>query len=439
MRFFYLHNNMKLEQLYELFLTNRNITTDSRIVKKNDLFFALKGDHFDGNQFAEKAITNGCAYAIIDNPEYKKDERYILVDDVLETLQKLGNCHRKKLNIPILAITGTNGKTTTKELIAAVLNKKFKLCYTQGNLNNHIGVPLTLLAMDEKTNFGVVEMGANHMFEIKKLCEIAEPDFGIITNIGKAHLEGFGSVENIRKTKKELYDYLSEHSGKVFYNKSNPILTDIVEELAVQSVSFAGDYSKVSGEVQLSEQFLSVTVKINNTPVDIQTQLVGAYNLENILAAVAVGEYFNVPVKSIKEAIEAYVPKNNRSQFIKSNSNNIYLDAYNANPTSVELSLKNFVSLKKPNACLILGDMLELGEEAAEEHKKVLRLIDNYSFDKIILVGSIYSSIYVKDDVLQFENVNEFKKWFTKNEIKDSHILIKGSRGIQLETIVEYL
>lgn len=439
MRFFYLRKNMKLEQLYKIFLTHRNITTDSRIVKKNALFFALKGDQFDGNQYAEKAIANGCAYAIIDNPEYKKDERYIFVDDVLETLQNLGNYHRKKLNIPILAITGTNGKTTTKELIAEVLKKKFNLSYTQGNLNNHIGVPLTLLAMDAKTNFGVVEMGANHMFEIKKLCEIAEPNFGIITNIGKAHLEGFGSLENIKKTKKELYDYLAEHSGKAFYNSSNSVLTGIVKELNLDSISFAGDDSIVSGQILLSEQFLSVRLQIKSTPVDIQTQLVGAYNLENILAAVAIGEYFNIPVKSIKEAIEAYEPKNNRSQFIKSNSNNIYLDAYNANPTSVELSLKNFVSLNKPNACIILGDMLELGEEATTEHKKILRLIENYSFKKIILVGTIYSSIDVKDEILQFESVNEFKKWLTKNEIKDSNILIKGSRGIQLESVVEYL
>lgn len=439
MRFFYLHNNMQLDKIYRIFLENRNITTDSRIAKKNALFFALKGDQFDGNQFAKKAIANGCAYAIIDNPEYKNDERFILVDNVLETLQKLGNHHRKQLNIPILAITGTNGKTTTKELIAAVLSRKFNLCYTQGNLNNHIGVPLTLLAMDEKTDFGVVEMGANHLFEIKKLCEIAEPNFGIITNIGKAHLEGFGSLENIRKTKKELYDYLAEHSGKVFYNSSNKTLSEIVKELQIDSISFSGNKSEVMGEVMLSEPFLSVCVHIGDIRLDIHTRLIGSYNLENILAAVAVGKYFNVPDNLIKEALEAYIPKNNRSQFIKSHSNNIYLDAYNANPTSVELSVKNFVSLNKPNSCIILGDMLELGKESVEEHMNILRLIDSYTFDKIILVGSVYSSFKVNKNILQFKNVNSLKEWLTKNEIKDANILIKGSRGIQLETVVEYL
>lgn len=430
---------MQLDSLYNLFLKYRNITTDSRIAKKDALFFALKGDNFDGNQYAESALANGCSYAIIDNPDFKKSQKYILVNDVLDTLQSLGNYHRKKLNLPILGITGTNGKTTTKELIAAVLGKKFNLSYTQGNLNNHIGVPLTLLSMDESTEFGVVEMGANHMFEIKKLCEIAEPNFGLITNIGKAHLEGFGSVENVKKTKKELYDYLADHAGKVFYNSKNKILTDIIHQINIDSIPFAGDESKVKGEVLTCEPFLCARLIINNTIVDINTQLVGAYNLENILAAASIGEYFNVSNDNIKVAIKEYTPTNNRSQFIKLSTNNIYLDAYNANPTSVELSLNNFVSLNKPNSCIILGDMLELGKDSIEEHKKILRLIDTYSFKKIILVGNIYSTLRVKEDIFQFENVNALKEWLIKNEIADSNILIKGSRGIQLETIVKYL
>ena len=408
MRFFYLISKMKLEELYQLYIKYRNITTDSRIVKNNALFFALKGDSFDGNVYAERALKNGCSYAIIDNPEYKKDENYIVVNNVLGTLQKLGNLHRKKLDIPILAITGTNGKTTTKELVSSVLSKKFKLTYTQGNLNNHIGVPLTLLSMDETTEFGVVEMGANHMFEIKKLCEIAEPDYGIITNIGKAHLEGFGSFENIIKTKKELYDYVSSKSGKVFYNSDDNILSGLVEQLELDSISY-GNGTRVNGKLNSSDQFLSVKVGIGDLSLDIYTKLVGSYNLENVLAAVCVGNYFNIPAKDIKEAIENYIPKNNRSQFIKTDKNNLYLDAYNANPTSVELSLKNFVSLNKPNSSIILGDMLELGENAISEHKAILQLIRNYAFDRVILVGNVYNSMDIQDEILQFENVNELK------------------------------
>lgn len=430
---------MQIEKLYQLFLKYRNITTDSRVAKKNALFFALKGDCFDGNRFAENAISNGCLYAIIDNPEFKKGEKYILVDDVLETLQKLGTYHRKKLNIPILAITGTNGKTTTKELVAAVLDKKFNLTWTQGNLNNHIGVPLTLLSMDESTEFGVIEMGANHMFEIQKLCEIAKPNYGIITNVGKAHLEGFGSFENIIKTKKELYDYLAAHSGKVFYNSENKILKKFVYQMELDSISFAGSDDKVQGETISSERFLSVNLRIMDTTLNINTQLVGTYNLENILAAASIGEYFDVPFAQIKKAIESYTPKNNRSQYIETDKNNLYLDAYNANPTSVELSLKNFVSLSKPSSCIILGDMLELGKDTLEEHRKILQLVENYTFDRVLLVGKIYHSLNVQEEILQFENVNELKKWLMHNEIADSNILIKGSRGIQLETIVEYL
>jgi UDP-N-acetylmuramoyl-tripeptide--D-alanyl-D-alanine ligase len=430
---------MKIEELHKLFLSSTGACTDTRKLTDNQLFFALKGGNFNGNAYAKQALEQGASFAIIDEVEYEVKGHTILVDNVLVCLQELAKFHRLHLKTPIIAITGSNGKTTTKELLHRVLLSKYNCYATKGNLNNHIGVPLTLLSMDESTEFGVVEMGANHMFEIKKLCEIAEPNFGIITNIGKAHLEGFGSVENIKKTKKELYDYLADHSGKAFYNSRNKILTDIIEQMKMDLISFAGDESKVKGEVLSGEQFLCVRLNINNTVLNINTQLVGAYNLENILAAASIGEYFNVSNENIKKALEEYTPANNRSQFIKSNTNNIYLDAYNANPTSVELSLKNFVSLNKPNSCIILGDMLELGKDSIKEHKKILHLIDRYSFGKIILVGNIYNSLQVKENIFQFENVNDLKEWFLKNEITNSSILIKGSRGIQLETIVEYL
>jgi len=430
---------MKIEELYRLFLNCKNVATDSRIVKNGALFFALKGENFDGNKYAESALTNGCSYAIIDNKEYKKDNRYILVDNVLISLQQLGNYHRKKLNIPILAITGSNGKTTTKELIASVLVKKYTIAYTQGNLNNHIGVPLTLLSMNPSAEIGIVEMGANHLSEIEQLCEIAEPDYGLITNIGKAHLEGFGSFENIIKAKTELYHYLSSNSGKIFYNSQNEILTDTIQKLEVDTISYNSKEAKVKGKLQKSDQFLSVNAEIDNLAFNIQTKLVGNYNLENVLAAVCIGNYFDVSTKQIKIAIEEYEPKNNRSQFIKTTRNNLYLDAYNANPTSVELSLKNFVSLGKENSAVILGDMLELGKSAKIEHEKIIQLLQENSFNKVILVGSVYRTLQVPEDFLQFKDVIELKVWLKKNKIEHSNVLIKGSRGIRLETIVENL
>lgn len=430
---------MNLEGLYDLYIKNKRVTTDSRIVTKNALFFALKGENFNGNVYAQNALENGCSYAIIDEESYAENDKYIVVKNVLETLQKLGNYHRRRLGIPILGITGSNGKTTTKELISVVLAKRFKLTYTQGNLNNHIGVPLTLLSMDSETEFGVVEMGANHMKEIKQLCEIAEPDYGIITNIGKAHLEGFGSFENIIKTKKELYDYLKTNQGKVFYNYNNEILKKGINELKLDNIPFGSKSSEIYGEILNTEQNLSLKVKIGEFIGEIHSKLVGNYNLENILAAVSIGNYFNISPADIISAIESYIPKNNRSQLIKTNKNSIILDAYNANPTSVELSVKNFALLKKENNFLVLGDMLELGSESKKEHENIIKLLQSLNFKNVILVGDVYHSLKVPDDYFQFENVNDLKKWLLENNISRSNVLIKGSRGIRLETIVEYL
>lgn len=430
---------MNTENLYDLFKVHKSITTDSRNCQENTIFFALRGENFDGNVFASKALDNGCSYAVIDDPKYKKNDKYILVNDVLSTLQALARFHRNVLNTPIIAITGSNGKTTTKELIAEVLRQKYKIKSTTGNLNNHIGVPLTLLSMDSDTQIGIVEMGANHRGEIKQLCEIAEPDYGIITNIGKAHLEGFGSYENIIATKGELYDFLNLKNKTVFYNFDNETLKSLLKNLVINKISFNESDSKVKGKIADTELFLKAFINIDGEKLTCNTNLIGDYNLENVLAAACIGNYFKVSSAQIKEAIENYSPKNNRSQFLKTEKNNLYLDAYNANPSSVEMSLRNFISLKVTNKIVILGDMLELGENSKQEHYKVIEQLNKQNFEKIILVGPIYSILETSDTALKFKNVEELKDWFQKNNISNSNVLIKGSRGIRLEKIVEYL
>ncbi|MDX9696121.1 MAG: UDP-N-acetylmuramoyl-tripeptide--D-alanyl-D-alanine ligase [Bacteroidales bacterium] len=431
---------MLIEELYALFIKHPDVSIDSRNIRKNCLFFALKGERFDGNQFAKKAIEDGAAYAIVDDKTFATDTRCILVNDTLKTLQLLANYHRKKLNIPILAITGTNGKTTTKELVASVLKQKYNTVFTQGNLNNHIGVPLTLLSMNANTEFGVVEMGANHQFEIKALCEIAEPTYGLITNIGKAHLEGFGSFENIIKTKCELYDFLTIHGGTIFYNAENNILKKKLETLDVKKIPYGTSKElKVNGNVNNARPFLSVELNQNENKYIVSTNLIGSYNLENIVAAVCVGDYFGVKSDHIKRAIEEYIPSNNRSQLIKSKDNAIYLDAYNANPTSIRASLQNFIELDIENKCLILGDMLELGSEAEKEHINILRFIEESEFQKVILVGEIFSKLITPENYIKFSNVSQVKLWLEKNKIHNSNVLVKGSRGIKLEQIVNYL
>ncbi|MGE0090513.1 MAG: UDP-N-acetylmuramoyl-tripeptide--D-alanyl-D-alanine ligase [Bacteroidales bacterium] len=431
---------MIIEDLYTIYKKYPVISIDSRNIRKDCLFFALKGDRFDGNQFAKKAIEDGAAYAIIDDKTHATDTRCILVDDTLKTLQKLANYHRKKLNIPILAITGTNGKTTTKELVASVLKQKYKTVFTQGNLNNHIGVPLTLLSMNVNTEFGVVEMGANHQFEIKALCEIAEPNYGLITNIGKAHLEGFGSFENIIKTKTELYDYINRNSGILFYNGENPILANSIKSFTSKSVYFGNiEGSAIKGSVTNTNPFIQLEIIENNRVYNISTNIIGDYNRENILASICIGNYFGIESDKIKQAIESYVPSNNRSQLIQSLKNTIFMDAYNANPTSVAASLVNFIALQAENKCIILGDMLELGSESVKEHENVLTMLQNDSFAKVILVGKIFSGLNIPKEYTKFENTEQLISWLRNNQIMNFTILIKGSRGIQLERIVEYL
>jgi UDP-N-acetylmuramoyl-tripeptide--D-alanyl-D-alanine ligase len=431
---------METKELYAIFKRYPLIITDSRLVKKDSLFFALKGEKFNGNKFADNAINSGAAYVIVDEIEYVKDSRYILVKDTLKALQDLANYHRRLLKIQLLAITGTNGKTTTKELVSVVLKQKFNLVYTQGNLNNHIGVPLTLLSMNTDTEFGVVEMGANHQYEIKALCEIAEPNYGLITNIGKAHLEGFGSFENIIKTKCELYDFLNKKNGTVFYNADNSILRGQIESATNNKISYGTSTDlNINGKVKSATPFLTVEINQDEFKYNVSTHLVGSYNLENIIAAICVGNYFGVDSNHIKNALEEYVPSNNRSQFIKSKFNNIYLDAYNANPTSIRASLQNFMELDVKNKCLILGDMLELGEEAHGEHCEVLKFIETADFQRVILVGEMFSKIKSSDKYVKFTNISQAISWLEENKIYNSNVLVKGSRGIQLERIVEYL
>jgi len=430
---------MTINELYKIYQKHPQITTDSRFATKDGLFFALKGEHFDGNVFAQKAIENGCAYAIIDNPKFFKSKQFILVEDVLSTLQQLAHDHRQQLKIPVIAITGTNGKTTTKELLASVLSKKYNVAYTQGNLNNHIGVPLTILSFTENTEIGIVEMGANHPGEIKNLCTIADPRYGLITNIGRAHLEGFRTFDNIIKTKNELYDYVTQNNGTVFYNAKDQIVSQLI--IGNNDAVSYGDQkeSKVYGVIKKDGIFLKLEAVIEQKSYTIETKLVGDYNINNVLAAIAIGNYFNVDNKKIIKAIEQYKPDNNRSQFIKTENNSLFLDAYNANPTSVKAAIKNFEQLNIPHKTLILGDMFELGDNALNDHYDVINNIDTKNYEYIFLVGELFASLKVDEHILQFANVDLFKNWLKKNPVKGFNILIKGSRGNRLERLVEFL
>ena len=430
---------MTINELYKIYQKHPQITTDSRFAPKSGLFFALKGEHFDGNVFAQNAIENGCAYAIIDNPKFYKSKKCILVEDALSTLQQLAYYHRQQLKIPVIGITGTNGKTTTKELLASVLSEKYNVAYTQGNLNNHIGVPLTILSFTENTALGIVEMGANHLGEIKNLCAIADPGYGLITNIGKAHLEGFRTFDNIIKTKNELYDYVAHNNGQVFYNAKDQIVSQLI--IGNNNAVSYGDQkkSKVYGIIKKSGIFLKLEAVIEKKTYTIETKLIGDYNIDNVLAAIAIGNYFNVDDKKIIKAIERYKPDNNRSQFFKTKNNSLFLDAYNANPTSVKAAIKNFEQLDVPHKSLILGDMFELGDNALNDHYDVINNIDHKNYENIFLVGELFATLKVDEHILQFANVDLFKNWLNKNPVKGSNILIKGSRGNRLERIVEFL
>ncbi len=425
---------MKTEEIYSLFIQHPQISTDTRKIIPDSIFFALKGASFNGNLFAAEALEKGAAFAIVDEPVESSDSRIIRVDDVLKSLQDLAAFHRKKLALPVLAITGTNGKTTTKELTAAVLSKKYRLIFTQGNLNNHIGVPLTLLQLDQTHEMAVIEMGANHPGEIDTLCRIASPDFGLITNVGKAHLEGFGSFEGVIQTKTEMYRFLKEKNGRCFVNADNDILCNKLEGLSASRYGSSDDCD-LCGEAASTDYFLTVKARFQKGWLYLKSKLIGAYNTENILAAACIGQFFNVDPLAIQEAIAAYTPSNNRSQLIESSSNTIIMDAYNANPTSMMAALKNFVSIEKSNKVLILGDMLELGEASITEHQRIVDFVSQYPFDEIILVGNNFAETQRDKKIKEFKHVELLSDYLTKQPLKNKLILMKGSRGISLEKI----
>jgi len=429
-----------IEELYSIYLKHQQVCTDTRKIIPGSLFFALKGETFNANSFAAQAIEKGCSFAIIDEEKYKEGEKYILVDNVLQTLQQLAVFHRKQLNIPIIGITGTNGKTTTKELIHAVLLKKYKVCSTQGNFNNHIGVPLTILSIQKDIEIAVVEMGANHPNEIKELCEISAPDYGLITNIGKAHLEGFGNIEGVVKTKKELYESIQLSNGKVFVCSDNSLLMDISKDIERKTYGVF-PVSDCRGEIMESNPLLKIKWlnKSLKKEILISTNLVGFYNFENVMAAICVGEYFGVNAVDIKDAIENYFPSNNRSQIIKTKKNTILMDAYNANPTSMEVSIMNFRHTSCDKKFVIIGDMLELGKESVIEHEKILKLIEYSEFENIILVGKVFCSLNKPGNILAFTDVSEASSYIKEKKPTGFNILIKGSRGIKLEKLLEYL
>ncbi|WP_321516983.1 UDP-N-acetylmuramoyl-tripeptide--D-alanyl-D-alanine ligase [Marinifilum fragile] len=429
---------MENSKLYSLFKQYPIVVTDTRKIVPNSIFFALKGANFNGNKFAESAIEQGCKYAVVDEEEFAVNDSCILVDDVLTALQDLAREHRRSLGIPILAITGTNGKTTTKELVNAVLSMKYKTFATQGNFNNHIGVPLTLLSMTYETEFGVVEMGANHPREIKFLCEIAEPNFGIITNVGKAHLEGFGSFEGVKKTKKELYDYL-QGRGKVFVNCENDHLMGMLNDQEIYSY---GNSEEADSKAKFLQAAPYLVLELRSPKIGklyIKTKLIGGYNFENALAAVTVGRYFDIKESDIKVALENYEPSNNRSQLKKTENNVLFLDAYNANPTSMGVAVNNFADLPMKNKLVILGDMLELGEDSEKEHQQLIDLLQERSLENVYLVGDVFSKVNTENQFKTFLTAEEVAAILEKEEVKNYYILIKGSRGIQLEKLVEKL
>ena len=435
-----------IHELYSIFLQHRIISTDSRAVKPGSVFFALKGDRFDGNEYASLALDTGAAFAVIDDSRFQRDKRCLLVDDVLDTLQRLANHHRVRLGLKVIAITGSNGKTTTKELLSAVLRKKFNTLATKGNLNNHIGVPLTLLQLTEEHQLAVIEMGANHQGEIARLCEIAAPDLGIITNIGKAHLEGFGGIEGVKKGKGELYDYLKNHSGAAFVNSDSETLVGMASGL--KTITYGvGEYAWCHGKTIDSPMYLKVKCSVKEekdftgveifSGMEINTHLTGSYNFENVLAAVCAGSWFGVPAEKIKEAIEGYVPDNNRSQLVEKGSNLIVLDAYNANPSSMEAALDNFALLDKSKKVVILGDMMELGSESGSEHIRIVEKLGRMKFDKVILVGELFGKCRDKIPCDYFTSSTELKQWLTRQVFSDTAFLIKGSRKVMLEKAAE--
>ncbi len=426
---------MNVEELYQLYLQNPSVQTDTRKLKSGDLFFALKGPNFNGNEFAKQALETGAAYVIIDEAEYATGPKTIVVADVLETLQSLATYHRRQLNIPFIAITGSNGKTTTKELVHAVLSTTYKTYTTEGNLNNHIGVPLTLLKIKGGAQMAVIEMGANHLGEIAFYCKIAMPTHGLITNCGKAHLEGFGSEEGVRKGKGELFDYLKEHGGSAFLFSDYPYLQTLSEGFK-EVFRYGTTEGNITGKALQSDPFLKVQFnnELNST---VNTNLVGSYNLPNVLAAAAIGIFFNIEEKRIVAALQAYTPSNSRSQLIKKGSNTIILDAYNANPTSMQLAIENFAQAKDEHKILVLGAMAELGKNSVQEHQQITEEIGKHKWAHVLLVGGDFMAF--DHSYRKMPSASEAGQWLKEQNISNAWLLLKGSRSTGMEKVLEYL
>jgi UDP-N-acetylmuramoyl-tripeptide--D-alanyl-D-alanine ligase len=419
-----------ISELYTIFSACSGACTDTRKIEEDSMFFCLKGANFDGNTFASKALESGAKYVVMDNAEFAVDQGCILVDDVLKTLQNLAQFYRRQFDIPVIGITGTNGKTTTKELIHTVLSSQYKTHATFGNLNNHIGVPLTILSMPKNTEIAIIEMGANHLHEIGELCQISRPNLGLITSIGKAHLEGFGSIEGVIQTKKELYDFIEVNGGLVFVPSDNNLLMDLSKNLKRKKFG-STDNSDIKGSL-INNAGL---IKVEYQGVEIQSQLVGDYNFVNLMAAIALGEFFGVSLENIKNSLENYAPRNQRSQLLKMGTNSIILDAYNANPTSMELALKSLENIDFPTKSVVLGDMLELGKETISEHTHIIKLLETMKLKNVVLIGPVFNSL--NHNFVSFENSEQAKEYFKTNIWSHQFILVKGSRGIQVEKVLE--
>ncbi len=424
---------MKIEDLYHIYLNHPNIQTDTRKLQKGDFYCALKGERFNGNEFVQQALNAGASMALVDEEKYRLNDQCILVDDVLKTLQDLALHHRRQFKIPFIAITGSNGKTTTKELIHAVLSRRYQTYATEGNLNNHIGVPLTILKIRSDAEMAIIEMGANHQQEIAFYCDIAEPDFALINNCGKAHLEGFGGVEGVRKGKGELYDFIRNNQGCIFRNVDLTYLETMSTGIQKQ-ITYGSQAADYTGTAEIQNDKLWVHITSPGMERSIPTHLVGDYNFGNVMAAFAVGRYFEVPIQEIQKAITSYTPNNSRSQQIHKDTNTIILDAYNANPSSMKAALDNFVRMDYPNKVVMLGAMMELGEESIHEHQQIIEQLAQNNWNEVVLVGGDFKSC--THPYHYFETAEQASKWFNGKGFEQTCILIKGSRAMAMEKVL---
>ncbi len=428
------------EKLYKYYLEHAQISTDTRNITPGSIFFALKGEHFDANTFVGQALENGASFAVVDDPLYVKNDRCLLVPDVLAALQDLARYHRKQLNIPVIGLTGSNGKTTSKELIKAVLAERYKTFATTGNLNNHIGVPLSVLSITKTDQIAIIEMGANHQKEIELLCSIAQPTHGIITNVGMAHLDGFGGFEGVKKGKAELYAYLKETNGYTFINRNNPYLLEMSTAAGLNKLVFYGteNGNAIKGLLKSSDPFIAVEWTNHEISTTVQTNLTGSYNFENILAAISIGDFFDMQPDEINRGLAGYQPKNNRSQLTKTTFNTVICDFYNANPSSMAAALNNLKSLTAPHKTAILGDMFELGPEAAAQHQLILNQALTSGLSQLIFIGKHFYA-FKTDQARFFETPAEAASYLQENPVQENLVLLKGSRGMKLENLMEYL